>query len=48
MTELRETVEGATIFNKLDLKDSYHMIQIKKGVNGKPLFAPDMDIKNTK
>jgi len=31
MTELRERVAGATIFTKLDLKDSYHLIRIKKG-----------------
>jgi len=31
MTELRERVAGASIFTKLDLKDCYHLIQIKKG-----------------
>jgi len=31
MTELRERVAGATIFTKLDLKDGYHLIRIKKG-----------------
>jgi len=31
MTELRERVAGATIFTKLDLKDGYNLIQIKKG-----------------
>ena len=30
MTELREWVAGATIFTKLDLKDSYHLIRIRK------------------
>ena len=31
MTELRERVTGATIFTKLDLKDGYHLIRIRKG-----------------
>jgi len=35
MTELRETVAGATIFTKLDIKDGYQLIRIKKGDNGK-------------
>ena len=31
MTELRETLAGATVFTKLDLKDGYHVIRIRKG-----------------
>jgi len=31
MTELRDGGSGATIFTELDLKDGYHLIQIKKG-----------------
>ena len=31
MTELRERVAGATIFTKLDLKDGYHLIRIRRG-----------------
>ena len=31
MTESRERVAGATVFNKLGLKDGYHLIRIKKG-----------------
>ena len=31
MTELRETVAGATIVTKLDLKDGDHLIRIKNG-----------------
>jgi len=31
MTELRERVAGVTIVTKLDLKDGYHLIGIKKG-----------------
>jgi len=30
MTKLRERVTSATIFTKLDLKVSYHLIRIKK------------------
>jgi len=48
MTKLRERVAVATICTKLDLKDGYHLIHIKKEMNGKPLLAPDMDITNTK
>jgi len=32
MTELRERVAGATTFTKLDLKEGYHLIGIKKGL----------------
>jgi len=38
MTELRERVAGATIFTKLDLKDGYHLIRIKKGDQWKTVF----------
>jgi len=38
MTELRERVAGATIFTKLDLKDGYHLIRIKKGDEWKTAF----------
>ena len=31
MTELRERVAGVTVFAKLDLKDGYHLIRIRKG-----------------
>ena len=31
MTELRDRVTGTTIFTKLDLKDGYHLYQIKEG-----------------
>jgi len=47
MTELRERVAGGTIFTKLYLKDGYHLIRIKREMNGKLLFARDMDITNT-
>jgi len=38
MTQLRERVAGATIFTKLDLKDGYHLIRIKKGDEWKTAF----------
>jgi len=38
MTELREPVAGATIFTKLDLKDGYHLIRIKKGDEWKTAY----------
>jgi len=38
MTELRETVASATIFTKLDLKEGYHQIRIKKGDEWKTAF----------
>jgi len=31
MTELRDQVQDAQIFTKLDLKDSFHLIRIWKG-----------------
>ena len=39
MTELRERVAGATIFTKLDLKDGYHLIRIRKGDERKTAFC---------
>ena len=36
--ELRERVAGATIFTKLDLKDGYHFICIRKGDEWKTTF----------
>jgi len=38
MTELRERVAGTTIFTKLDLKDGYHLIRIRKGDERKTAF----------
>ena len=38
MTELRERVAGATLFSKLDLKDRYHLIRIRKGDEWKTAF----------
>jgi len=38
MSKLRDQVAGATIFIKLDLKDGYHLIRIKKGDEWKTAF----------
>ena len=38
MTELLEWVAGATVFTKLDLKDGYHLIRIRKGDEWKTAF----------
>ena len=38
MTELWERVAGATVFTKLDLKDGYHLIRIRKGDEWKTAF----------
>ena len=38
ITELRERVAGATVFTKLDLKDGYHLIRIRKGDDWKTAF----------
>ena len=38
MTELRERVAGAMVFTKLDLKDGYHLIRIRKGDEWKTAF----------
>ena len=38
MTELWERVAGATVFTKLDLKEGYHLIQIRKGDGWRTAF----------
>src|ERR687896_1371035 len=38
MNELRDRVAEAKIFSKLDLKDGYHLIRIKKGDEWKTAF----------
>ena len=38
MNELSDTVRGAEIFTKLDLKAGYHLIRIKKGDEWKTAF----------
>ena len=38
MSELQDRVAGATIFTKLDLKDGYHLMRIKKGDEWKTAF----------
>jgi len=38
MCESQDRVAGATIFTKLDLKDGYHLIRIKKGGKWKTAF----------
>ena len=43
MSELRQRVAGATIFTKLDLKDGYHLIRIRKGDEWKKAFQTRYD-----
>jgi len=38
MSELRDRVAGGTIFTKLDLKDGYHLIRIRKDDEWKTAF----------
>ena len=38
MTELWQRVAGATVFTKVDLKDGYHLIRIRKGDEWKTAF----------
>jgi len=38
MDELRDRVAGAKVFTKLNPKDGYHLIQIRKGDEHKPAF----------
>jgi len=38
MHELRDSVAGATVFTKLDLKDGYHLIRMRKGNEHKRAF----------
>ena len=38
MDELKERVRGAKLFNKIDLKNSYHLILIKEGDEWKTAF----------
>ena len=35
MDELKERVRVAKYFNKIDLKNGYHLIRIKEGTNGR-------------
>jgi len=38
MDELRDRVAGAKVFTKLDLKDGYHLIRMRKGDEHKTAF----------
>jgi len=38
MTELRDQVRDAQIFTKIDLKDGFHLIRIRKGDESKTAF----------
>ena len=38
MSELRDRIDGAKIFTKLDLKDGYNLIRIKEGDEWKTAF----------
>ena len=48
MNKLRERVAGATVFTKLDLKDGYQLIRIRKGDEWKTALGPVMAITNIK
>jgi len=39
MDELRDRVAGAKVFTKLDLKDGYHLIRMRKGDEHKTAFC---------
>jgi hypothetical protein len=39
MSELQDHVRGARIFTKMDLKNSYHLIRVKKGDEWKTAFC---------
>ena len=38
MDELKQRVQGVKYFNKIDLKNGYHLIQIKEGDEWKTAF----------
>jgi len=38
MDELRDRVAGAKVFTKLELKDGYHLIRMRKGEEHKTAF----------
>ena len=39
MDELRDRVAGAKVFTRLDLKDGYHLIRMRKGDEHKTPFG---------
>jgi len=39
MDELQDRVAGAKVFTKLDLKDGYHLIRMRKGDEPKTAFS---------
>jgi len=46
MDELRDGVAGAKVFTKLDLKERYHVIRMRKGDEHKTALVPDTDSTN--
>lgn len=46
MTSTFDLIQGATIFNKLDLINAYHLVRIKEGDEWKLPSIPLQDTKN--
>jgi len=46
MTELRDRVQGAKIFTKINLKAGFNLVRVKKGNEWKQPFVRDMAFMN--
>ncbi len=40
MSSAFERLQGALFFTKLDLRNAYHLVRMREGMNGKPLLIP--------